>query len=58
MIDVVDSGRNETGGLVDFVQQRLDTLSLQEVGRRLQHIGRVSRIVIRVRRVVIGLDDR
>ena len=57
VIHVVDGGRDEARGLVQRIEQRLDTRLLQKVGCRLKHVSRVSRIVVRIAGMVVCFDQ-
>lgn len=46
MIDVVDDGSEEADGLVEWIEQCLETIGHEEARRGLHHISCMRRIVI------------
>ena len=57
VVDIVNDGGDEAGGLVYLVAVLLHSGPVEEAGRGVEDVGRVRRVVVRVA-VVVGLEQR
>ena len=56
VINIVDDGGDEAGGLVDLVAVLLHPRPVEEAGGGVEDVSRVRRVVVRVP-VVVGLEQ-